>query len=201
MNRRPPRGSRPPSPSTAPSTAPSAASSTPSTPSTMTLTIERLVPGGQGLARVEGAVVFVDGVAAGDTVTVATDGRQGGVSRARVLKVVAPSPDREAADVVIADCAIAGACGGCDWLHLTATARSTWKVELAKDSLRRIGRFDDDTIARVLAPLVAGDETDRVQTGRRRARITVGERGEPTWSVARSHDRVVVRKFGQLFRG
>jgi 23S rRNA (uracil1939-C5)-methyltransferase len=161
-------------------------------------TVERLVPGGQGLVRTDDGVVFVDGVAAGDVVRGARRGRRGGVGQGRVLAVVTASPERRRAADVDADCAVAGRCGGCDWLHLTTAARSRWKVAVAVDALRRIGRFDDDTVARVLTPLVAGDETDRVRTGRRRVRVTVGPGGAATYSAARSHDRVVVTACGAL---
>jgi 23S rRNA (uracil1939-C5)-methyltransferase len=156
------------------------------------LTVERLVPGGQGLCRTDDGVVFVDAVAAGDVVRVASGGRRGGVGRGRVLSIVAPSAERRAALDVDADCAVAGRCGGCDWLHLDAAARARWKCAVAVDALRRVGRFDDDTIRRVMAPLVAGNEMERGLTGRRRVRVTVGPGGTPTFSAARSHERVAV---------
>jgi len=150
------------------------------------------VPGGQGLCRTDDGVVFLDAVAAGDVVRVASGGRRGGVGRGRVLGLVTPSPERRPAAAVDADCAVAGRCGGCDWLHLDLTARARWKVAIAADALRRVGRFDDDTVRRVMAPLVAGAEAERLRTGRRRVRVTVGPAGTPTFSAARSHERVAV---------
>jgi 23S rRNA (uracil1939-C5)-methyltransferase len=156
------------------------------------LTVERLVPGGLGLCRADDGVVFVDGVAAGDVVRVAREGRRGGVGRGRLLDLVRPSPERRGGDDVAADCAVAAACGGCDWLHLTGAARAHWKVAIALDALRRVGRFDDHLLGRVVTPLVSGEAEDRLRTGRRRARVTVGAGGAATFSAARSHDRVVV---------
>ncbi len=148
------------------------------------LAIEKLVPGGRGLARDDDGVVFVAGVAAGDVVDVEIAGRAGGARRASVLRLVQPSPDRQ--DL---DCPVGDRCGGCDWLHLTPQARATWKQALAADSLRRIGRFPDDVIAAVLQPLRSPPDERRLW-GRRRVRVVVGRHHEATYAEQGSHVRV-----------
>lgn len=158
----------------------------------VTLTVERLVPGGQGLCRGHDGVVFVDGVAAGDVIAAHLDRRQRGVGRARLASIVQPSMDRRSTSEIDADCAVSAQCGGCDWLHLTTAARRSWKAAIVADALRRVGRFDEGQLNRALQPLRFGDESDRRLTGRRRVRLVMGARGEPTFSAARSHARVVV---------
>jgi 23S rRNA (uracil1939-C5)-methyltransferase len=102
-----------------------------------TLRIEKLVPGGEGLARHEGRVVFVPGVLPGEEVSVEFTETKKDFARARVVEILEPSPDR-----VAPPCAYAGACGGCDWLHIAPAAQARLKVELVRDSLRRLAGFD-----------------------------------------------------------
>jgi tRNA/tmRNA/rRNA uracil-C5-methylase (TrmA/RlmC/RlmD family) len=53
---------------------------------------------------------------------------------AEVRKVITSSPDR-----IAASCAQYGTCGGCDLMHLTASAELEWKWKVVSDALRRIG--------------------------------------------------------------
>src|SRR5687768_719154 len=99
----------------------------------LSLTIEKLIPGGEGLARHEGRVVFVPGVLPGEEVTVEITEAKKDFARARVVDIVSASPDR-----VTPACPVAGACGGCDWLHIDPAAQARQKIELARDSLRRL---------------------------------------------------------------
>lgn len=105
--------------------------------SAISLHIDKLVPGGDGLARHEGRVVFVPGVLPGEDVTVGIVEVKKDFARARLLEVVTTSPDR-----VAPPCALAGVCGGCDWLHIDPAAQARLKVELVRDSLRRMAGFD-----------------------------------------------------------
>ncbi|HLU69401.1 MAG TPA: class I SAM-dependent RNA methyltransferase [Fibrobacteria bacterium] len=105
--------------------------------SAISLHIDKLVPGGDGLARHEGRVVFVPGVLPGEDVTVEIVEAKKDFARARLREVVTTSPDR-----VAPPCALAGVCGGCDWLHIDPAAQARLKVELVRDSLRRMAGFD-----------------------------------------------------------
>ena len=62
------------------------------------------------------------------------------------MKVLDPSPDR-----VRPACALAGQCGGCDWLHISHPAQITLKREIVGETLRRTGRIE-----REAPPLEAG---------------------------------------------
>lgn len=76
------------------------------------LEIEKLVPGGLGLARHNGEVLLASGVLPGEVVLAEPQTARGGVRRALVAEVLEPSPHR-----VEPDCHLAGCCGGCDFLQ------------------------------------------------------------------------------------
>jgi 23S rRNA (uracil1939-C5)-methyltransferase len=106
-------------------------------PMPLSLSIDKLIPGGDGLARHEGRVVFVPGVLPGEDVTVEIVEAKKDFARARLVSVEKASPDR-----VTPPCRLAGVCGGCDWLHIDPTAQARLKLELVRDSLRRMAGFD-----------------------------------------------------------
>lgn len=105
----------------------------------MQLTPERLVAGGAALARdADGRIVFVEGGLPGESVEVEIAETKKDFARARILAIVDRSPQRDAPS-----CAHRRAgCGGCDWMHLRPAAQHEAKVEIVRESLRRIGRMD-----------------------------------------------------------
>lgn len=106
------------------------------------LTIERVVPGGAGLSRVDGAVTLVGGALPGDTVLAEPRPDGPRLFRADSLSVLAPGPHRRPADEV---CPLAadGRCGGCDWPAARLDSHPSLKTELVRDAIRRIGRVPD----------------------------------------------------------
>ncbi len=60
----------------------------------ITCTIETLAYGGDGLARVEGRVVFIPGTLPGETVLAAVTALKKNYGRAETLEIVTPSPNR-----------------------------------------------------------------------------------------------------------
>jgi len=106
------------------------------------LTIERVVPGGAGLARVDGAVTLVGGALPGDTVLAEPRPDGPRLLRADALAVVAAGPHRRPAGEV---CPLAadGRCGGCDWPAARLESHPALKTELVLDAVRRIGRVPD----------------------------------------------------------
>ena len=103
----------------------------------LTLKIEKLVAGGQGMARHEGRVVFVSGVLPGEEVLAEIVKAKKDFAKAELSEILQPSPDR-----IAPPCPLAGTCGGCYWLHIAPEAQARIKVEVARDALRRIGGFD-----------------------------------------------------------
>jgi 23S rRNA (uracil1939-C5)-methyltransferase len=99
--------------------------------------IERIVPGGAGLAHADGYTLFVTLAAPGDRVRVAVERVRGKVAFATVSEIIEPSPVR-----VEPPCPYFGRCGGCDFQQLTYEAQLQAKVEIIRDCLRRIARLE-----------------------------------------------------------
>lgn len=103
----------------------------------MEILIERLLPGGVGLAHAEGKTVLVSLAAPGDHLRVKVEREQGNVLFASVVEVLTPSPVR-----VEPPCPYFGRCGGCDFQQLTYEAQLAAKADIISDCLQRIARLD-----------------------------------------------------------
>jgi tRNA/tmRNA/rRNA uracil-C5-methylase (TrmA/RlmC/RlmD family) len=101
------------------------------------VTIERILPGGLGLAHAEGLTLFVALAAPGDVVRVRIDRLRGKVAFASINEIIKPSPVR-----VEPPCPYFGACGGCDFQQLNYQAQLDAKIEMIRDCLRRIAQID-----------------------------------------------------------
>ena len=100
--------------------------------------MERILPGGMGLAHAGGKTVFVALAAPGDRVRVAVKRRQGDVLFASIEEIITPSPVR-----VEPPCPYFGRCGGCDFQQLTYEAQLEAKAEMIRDCLHRIARLEN----------------------------------------------------------
>lgn len=111
----------------------------------VSLDIERLSLGGEGVARLGHLVVFVPYAAPGDRLEAEITESRARFSRARILRVMKPSPDR-----VTPPCPyhfhILGEppppslfCGGCAWQHLRYEAQLAAKRVLVQETLERLG--------------------------------------------------------------
>ena len=94
------------------------------------LDIESMTSEGQGIARVDGYVVFVAGAIPGETVEAEVLSLGANYGRARTVDVSAPSDDR-----VAAKCRHFGECGGCAWQHIDYSGQLAWKEELLRSVL------------------------------------------------------------------
>ncbi len=112
------------------------------------LTIARLGQRGEGMARRDGDMIAVPYALPGETIRAEIDG-----DRARLVEVLAPSPDR-----VPAFCPSFTICGGCAVQTLAFAPYAEWKRGLVADGLSRA------KIETEIAPLV-----DAHGAGRRRA--------------------------------
>ena len=101
--------------------------------------IEKLVYGGEGLARLDGEVVLTPFVLPGETVEVErTEARQH-VQRAHFLNVIAPSADRTPPP-----CPVFTQCGGCQYQHAGYDAQLRLKRDILAETLRRVGKIEFD---------------------------------------------------------
>jgi 23S rRNA (uracil1939-C5)-methyltransferase len=98
------------------------------------LRIDSLAYGGNGVARLNGFVVFVRRGLPGDLVRARVTKVKKGFAEATATEVVTPGPAR-----VDAPCAHFPACGGCRFQDLAYDAQAQAKEEQVRDALERIG--------------------------------------------------------------
>jgi 23S rRNA (uracil1939-C5)-methyltransferase len=113
------------------------------------LTVDRLAYGGNGVARLNGFVVFVRRGLPGDTVRARVTKVHRRHAEALVTELLEPSPLR-----VEAPCAHYPACGGCRFQDLSYEAQVDSKQDQVEDALRRIGAITDPPLEPILP---AGD--------------------------------------------
>src|SRR5919197_5662642 len=112
---------------------------------TLTLTIDDLAFGGEGVGRVNGYVVFVRGGLPGDRLRVRLYEVRARYGRGMIESVDEPSPDR-----VPAPCPYFGRCGGCRLQHLAYPAQLAFKEKQVRDCLERLGGLGDFELRPIL---------------------------------------------------
>jgi 23S rRNA (uracil1939-C5)-methyltransferase len=113
------------------------------------LQIDSLAFGGNGVARLDGFVVFVRRGLPGDTVRARVTKVQRRHADALMTELVSPGPVR-----VEAPCAHFPACGGCRFQDLSYEAQLEAKAAWVEDSLRRIAGIPDPPVE----PIIGAEE-------------------------------------------
>lgn len=114
----------------------------------MLLNIEKLIYGGDGLARLpaaspgnkdhsRGKAVFVPFVLAGEKIEAALTEEKPGFARARAEKIVESSAHR-----VVPPCPHFGSCGGCHYQHASYEHQLDIKKEILRENLRRMAKIE-----------------------------------------------------------
>jgi 23S rRNA (uracil1939-C5)-methyltransferase len=112
------------------------------------LSIEKLIYGGDGLARLpatpspnqdrsRGKAVFVPFVLAGEKIDAAITEEKSGFARAHANAIVAPSPHR-----IPPPCPHFAHCGGCHYQHSDYNHQLEIKKEILRENLRRIAKLE-----------------------------------------------------------
>ena len=109
------------------------------------LQVDSLAYGGNGVARLNGFVVFVRRGLPGDTVRARVTKVKRNHAEALALEVVEPSANR-----VDAPCAHYPACGGCRFQDLAYEVQVEAKQEQVRDALRRIGGIEEPPLEPIL---------------------------------------------------
>jgi 23S rRNA (uracil1939-C5)-methyltransferase len=99
--------------------------------------IEKIVPGGHGLAFVEALTIFVDLAVVGDRLRVELREIKGKIAFANVHSIIEPASAR-----VAPPCPYVGICGGCNFQQMTYQAQLEAKVGIIRDCLHRIGKLE-----------------------------------------------------------
>jgi 23S rRNA (uracil1939-C5)-methyltransferase len=108
-----------------------------SLPTEEVLTIEKLVYGGDGLARASGRVVLTPFVLPGETVRVEVERVKNDLFRGKLIEVIASSSER-----VNPPCPYYLRCGGCHYQHIAYEAQVEHKRAILREVLRRVGRIE-----------------------------------------------------------
>ncbi|WP_081383828.1 23S rRNA (uracil(1939)-C(5))-methyltransferase RlmD [Paenibacillus sp. FSL R5-0636] len=91
---------------------------------------------GEGVGRVEGFTLFVQGALPGEKVRARVLKTKKQYGYAKLLNIVEASSAR-----IAAPCEIYDQCGGCQLQHMDYTAQLAWKRQLVVDNLERIGKL------------------------------------------------------------
>ncbi|KGE19406.1 23S rRNA (uracil(1939)-C(5))-methyltransferase RlmD [Paenibacillus wynnii] len=91
---------------------------------------------GEGVGRVEGFTLFVQGALPGEKVQAKVLKTKKQYGYAKLLKIVKASSDR-----IGPPCPIYDQCGGCQLQHMDYNAQLAWKRQLVVDNLERIGKL------------------------------------------------------------
>ena len=109
------------------------------------LWVDRMAYGGNGVARLDGFVIFVKGAVPGDRILARIVKRKKDYANANLVEIIDPSPDR-----VQAPCPYSGYCGGCNYQNLKYGRQLEYKKEQIKDSMARIGSLRDTLVHDVI---------------------------------------------------
>ncbi len=101
------------------------------------LYVDALAFGGEGIARIDGFVVFIKGALPGDRVIARIVKKKRGFANAVIIEILTQSPDRKDAP-----CPYHGYCGGCNYQHLDYACQVKYKREHIADSIKRIGALE-----------------------------------------------------------
>lgn len=99
--------------------------------------VEDLTTEGHGVARIERAVLFIEGAAPGDLVDIQVYRTKKNYGEAKVVHVVESSTDRTSPR-----CRHFGTCGGCKLQHIQYERQLVFKQKLVTDAFERIGKVD-----------------------------------------------------------
>jgi tRNA/tmRNA/rRNA uracil-C5-methylase (TrmA/RlmC/RlmD family) len=111
----------------------------------VTLKIQDLAFGGEGVGRIDELVIFVPYVITGETVEAEITELKKNFARAKLLRIVEASPER-----VKPECRYFGACGGCQYQHLAYPAQLLAKHKQISDLFERVGKISADKVAAVI---------------------------------------------------
>ena len=98
------------------------------------LWVEKMAYGGEGLARLDGFVIFIKGAIPGDRVIAKIIKKRRDYANALLIEIIDPSIDR-----IKPPCSYSDYCGGCQIQHLKYEKQLKYKRTYIQDSLMHIG--------------------------------------------------------------
>ena len=136
---------------------------------------------GLGIARVNGAVVFVPHAVRGEEIDLRITKVMKTSCTGEIVKIHNPSPER-----MEPECPYAGKCGGCAYRHLTYPEELWTKRQRVQDALTRIGGLEP-TVEEILG-------AKNPEHYRNKSQYPVGADGSIGFFQARTHKVVPIRR-------
>jgi 23S rRNA (uracil1939-C5)-methyltransferase len=140
----------------------------------LTVSMEKLVYGGDALGRVDGQVLLAPFALPGEEIETEAEPGKGRVLRGSNSKVLSASEHR-----VTPFCEYFGRCGGCQYQHADYEYQLQQKVEILRETLARLGSFT--------VPVEIGTVSGEPKHYRNRIQLHF-ERGKVGYRVADSHE-------------
>ena len=101
---------------------------------------------GQGIARINGFVIFVPFAMEGEVVKIHIIKVTKSFAVGKIMEIVKPAKER-----VEPICPHFYKCGGCSLQHMSKNAQLSFKKQVVKDALRKLGGFNDVEVDDVIA--------------------------------------------------
>ncbi|WP_458407792.1 23S rRNA (uracil(1939)-C(5))-methyltransferase RlmD [Anaerotignum sp.] len=102
------------------------------------MNIDALGSNGEGIGRIDGYTVFVEGALPGEKISVLIVKVKKNYGYGKLMKILEVSPERREPM-----CPVAKQCGGCQLQHLSYEAELAYKTREVKDVMERIGGIKD----------------------------------------------------------
>lgn len=119
----------------------------------VTLTIEDIGVGGEGIGKAEGMTFFVKDAVVGDVIQARITKLKKNYGYARLMKILKPSEKRKEAK-----CPVARQCGGCQVQEMAYEEQLKFKERKVRNNLERIGGFESTLLDAVMEPICGMEE-------------------------------------------
>ncbi len=107
--------------------------------------IEKLAQGGEGIARHDGMTIFVENAVPGDEVKIKLTLLKSSYGKAHIVEMINPSQDR-----ITPPCKYFEECGACQMQHINYKAQLKIKASTVKETIHKIGGIDTSVVLDVI---------------------------------------------------
>ena len=150
----------------------------------MALDVVDVAFGGDGIARHDGKVYFVEQAVPGETVEVEILQDKKRFARVRAVRTLEAAPD-----AIPGFCPVFGSCGGCDWQHVPYPKQVEWKASFIKSALFKNAQIEWPEEIKVLPSEDIHNYRNRIKL---KARMDAQQRLEFGYFAKSSHTPVFI---------
>ena len=109
------------------------------------LDISGMNSSGQGVGKIEGLTIFVDGAITGEKIEAKVTELKKNYCIGKINKIIEPSPYR-----IVPFCEVFGNCGGCSLQHMSYDYQLVYKTRKVRDEVERISGIKDIKINEII---------------------------------------------------